>query len=51
LSDDTKRVLFILDILDPMTDEEVRAAGEELVEVLKKNAPEAVVEERMLRKE
>ena len=34
-----------------MTDEEVRAAGEELVEVLKKNAPEAVVEERMLRKE
>ena len=51
LSDDTKRVLFILDILDPMTDEEVRAAGEELVDVLKKNAPEAVVEERMLRKE
>jgi DNA/RNA-binding domain of Phe-tRNA-synthetase-like protein len=51
LSDDTKRVLFILDILDPMTDEEVRAAGEELVEVLRKTAPEIVVEERMLRKE
>lgn len=51
LSDETKRVLFILDVLDPVTDEEVRAAGRELVEVLRKTSPEIVVEERMLRKE
>jgi len=51
LSDDTKRVLFILDVLDPVTDEEVRAAGAELVEVLRRTAPGIVVEERMLRKE
>ncbi|CAG8524999.1 5218_t:CDS:2 [Scutellospora calospora] len=32
VGEDTKRVLFILDVLDPVTEGEVRAAGEELVE-------------------
>lgn len=35
LSGETTRVLFILDCLDPVTDGEVEAAGEELVEALR----------------
>ena len=48
LEDSTTRVLFILDVLDPVSDAEVEAAGEELVEVLRKTAPEFVVAKRMV---
>jgi DNA/RNA-binding domain of Phe-tRNA-synthetase-like protein len=48
LGEGTTRVLFILDVLDPVTDEEVEAAGEELVEVLRKTSPEIVVAKRMV---
>lgn len=48
LEESTTRVLFILDVLDPVTDEEVEAAGEELVEVLRKTSPEIVVAKRMV---
>lgn len=48
LEEGTKRVLFILDVLDPVKDEEVEAAGEELVEVLRKSSPEIVVAKRMV---
>jgi DNA/RNA-binding domain of Phe-tRNA-synthetase-like protein len=40
--------MFILDVLDPVTDEEVEAAGEDLVEVLRKTSPEIVVGRRMI---
>lgn len=48
LEESTTRVLFILDVLNPVTDEEVEAAGEELVEVLRKTSPEIVVAKRMI---
>lgn len=48
LEESTTRVLFILDVLDPVTDAEVEAAGEELVEVLRKTSPEIVVAKRMV---
>jgi DNA/RNA-binding domain of Phe-tRNA-synthetase-like protein len=48
LEESTTRVLFILDVLDPVTDEQVEAAGEELVEVLRKTAPGIVVAKRMV---
>ena len=48
LEESTTRVLFILDVLDPVTDEQVEAAGEELVEVLRKTAPGLVVAKKMV---
>ena len=48
LEESTTRVLFILDVLDPVTDAEVEAAGEELVEFLRKTSPEIVVAKRMV---
>ena len=48
LEEGTKRVLFILDVLDPVTDEQVEAAGRELVEVLSKSSPDVVVAKRMV---
>lgn len=51
LTDETTRVLFILDVLDPLTDVEVEAAGDELIEVLKRTSPGAVAAKRMIKKE
>jgi DNA/RNA-binding domain of Phe-tRNA-synthetase-like protein len=48
IEESTTRVLFILDVLDPVTDGEVQAAGEELVAVLKSTSPDVVVEMRMV---
>ena len=48
LEESTTRVLFILDALDLVTDAEVEAAGEELVEVLRKTSPGIVVAKRMV---
>lgn len=48
LEEGTTRVLFILDVLDPVTDEEVERAGEELVEVLRNGSPEIAVAKRMV---
>lgn len=48
LEEGTTRVLFILDVLDPMTDEQVEAAGKELVEVLSKSSPDVVVAKKMV---
>jgi DNA/RNA-binding domain of Phe-tRNA-synthetase-like protein len=48
LEEGTTRVLFILDVLDPVTDVEVEAAGEELVEVLRTTSPGIVVAKRMV---
>jgi DNA/RNA-binding domain of Phe-tRNA-synthetase-like protein len=48
LEEGTTRVLFILDVLDPVTDGEVWAAGEELVKVLREGSPGVVVEMRMV---
>jgi DNA/RNA-binding domain of Phe-tRNA-synthetase-like protein len=48
IEESTTRVLFILDVLDPVTDGEVQAAGEELVAVLKSTSPDIVVEMRMV---
>lgn len=48
LEEGTTRVLFILDVLDPVTDGEVEAAGEELVEVLRQTAPGIVAAKRMV---
>ncbi|KAM0715927.1 hypothetical protein Q7P37_008441 [Cladosporium fusiforme] len=50
LSDETTRVLFILDVLDPVTDEAVNAAGDELVEVLKRTSPGIVTSKRLIGK-
>lgn len=48
LEEGTTRVLFILDVLDPVTDEQVEVAGRELVEVLRKSSPDVVVAKRMV---
>lgn len=50
LSDDTTRVLFILDVLDPVTDQAVHAAGDELVEILKRTSPGIVASKRLIGK-
>jgi DNA/RNA-binding domain of Phe-tRNA-synthetase-like protein len=48
LGEGTTRVLFILDVLDPVTDGEVWAAGEEWVGVLKEGSPGVVVAMRLV---
>jgi DNA/RNA-binding domain of Phe-tRNA-synthetase-like protein len=48
LGEGTTRVLFILDVLDPVTDGEVWAAEEELVGVLKEGRPGVVVAMRLV---
>lgn len=50
LTEETTRVLFILDVLDPLTDVEVEAAGDELIEVLKRTSPGAVAAKRMIKR-
>lgn len=49
LGPDTRTALFILDALAPMSDEELAAAGDHLVEVLRGGSPEAATGTRLLR--
>lgn len=49
LSDDTATALFILDALDPMTDEELAAAADDLVSRLDRLGPRLQVARRLLR--
>lgn len=48
LSDDTTRVLFILDALSPVTDEELHATADELVAALAKFSPQCRTAQRLL---
>ena len=48
LHDGTTSALFIIDVLDPVTDDEVMVATEELVEHLRRLGPEVRVEQRLL---
>jgi DNA/RNA-binding domain of Phe-tRNA-synthetase-like protein len=48
LRDDTRTALFILDALDPMTDDELGAAADELAEQLAKLGPEVRVHHRLI---
>ena len=49
LSDETTGALFILDALSPLTDDQVEAVGDELVEALRKGCPNAVSVRKMLK--
>lgn len=51
LTDDTTSALFILDVLEPTTDEVIHAAADELVDALQRGSPDAVVAKRLMRKE
>jgi len=49
LRDDTTSALFILDALDPMTDEELGRAAEELLETVRRLGDDVVIEQRLVR--
>ncbi|WP_293773687.1 hypothetical protein, partial [uncultured Corynebacterium sp.] len=49
LHDDTTKALFIFDALDPFTDEDLRAAGDELIDELRRFSPDLAVAQRILR--
>jgi DNA/RNA-binding domain of Phe-tRNA-synthetase-like protein len=48
LRDDTTSALFILDALDPMTDDAVQAAGQDLIEQLRAAVPGLAVAARLI---
>jgi DNA/RNA-binding domain of Phe-tRNA-synthetase-like protein len=48
LRDDTTTALFILDALDPMTDEELRAAADDLSTHLRRLGPDVRIARRLL---
>ncbi|CAG7963731.1 unnamed protein product [Penicillium olsonii] len=48
LSDDTTRVLFILDALEPLSDEALLCAADELASELKRTSPELQVAQRLI---
>lgn len=48
ISDDTTRILFILDALEPCSDADLQAAADELTEVLKSLSPEVTAERRLI---
>ncbi|KAJ5363003.1 Phenylalanyl-tRNA synthetase [Penicillium brevicompactum] len=48
LSDDTTRVLFILDALEPLSNEVLLHAADQLASELKKTSPEARVSQRLI---
>lgn len=50
LEEGTRRVLLILDVLDPVTNEKVSAAADELVEVLRRTSPGIVAARRLIGK-
>lgn len=49
LHDDTTKALFFFDALDPFTDEDLRAAGDELIDELRRFSPDLAVAQRILR--
>lgn len=49
ISDATTRVLFILDALEPCSDENLEAAADELTEVLRALSPKVIAERRLIR--
>ena len=49
LHDGTTSALFIIDVLDPVTDDEVAAATEELIGHLRRLGPAVQVAQRLLR--
>ena len=49
LRDDTTSALFIIDVLDPVTDTELSVAAAELIEHLRSLAPDVRVSQRLLR--
>lgn len=48
LTDDTTNALFILDALQPCSDEDVKAAGDELIDALREFCPELQVASRLM---
>ena len=48
LRDDTTTALFILDALDPMTDKELQAAGDDLADHLTRLGPDVRMARRLL---
>jgi DNA/RNA-binding domain of Phe-tRNA-synthetase-like protein len=48
LSDDTSAALFILDALEPMTDEQLRAAADDLIASLDQLAPDLLLARRLI---
>lgn len=51
LTDETRRVLFILDALEPLSDEALGNAAEELAGALRKLSPEVMTAQRLLDKD
>lgn len=49
LTEETTEALFILDALDPVTDDDLHAAGEELLVLLRGRGPQLAVARRLLR--
>ena len=49
LREDTTSALFILDALDPMSDEELGRAGQELIEAVRRLGDDVVIEQRLIR--
>jgi len=49
LRDDTTSALFILDALDPITDEELGRAAEQLLETVRRLGGDVVIEQRLVR--
>jgi DNA/RNA-binding domain of Phe-tRNA-synthetase-like protein len=50
ISDETTRILFILDALEPCSDENLEAAADELVDVLKSLSADVSASFRLIRK-
>ena len=48
LTDDTTSTLFIMDVLEPISDEQLNAAADELAEALTRDSPDAVVVRKLL---
>lgn len=48
LTDETKNALFILDALEPCSDNDLRVAGNELVEALRRDSPNLQIARRVL---
>lgn len=49
LSDETTSALFILDVLEPVTDDALTRAADELVEALQQGCPDAVAVRRLIK--
>jgi len=49
LREDTTSALFILDALDPMSDEELGQAAQELIEAVSRLGDDVVIDQRLIR--